>query len=41
MSRAASEEHELIESGKPRTWHQTLREKPEIPLSILLFVCLS
>ena len=40
MSRAASEEHELIESGKPRTWRQTLREKPEIPLSILLFVCL-
>lgn len=40
MSRAASEEHELIESGKPRTWRQTLRDKPEIPLSILLFVCL-
>ena len=38
MSRATSEEHELIDSGKPRTWRQTLREKPEIPLSILLFV---
>ena len=38
MSRATSEEHELIDSGKPRTWRQTLRDKPEIPLSILLFV---
>lgn len=38
MSRATSEEHELIESGKPRTLAQTLREKPEIPLAILLFV---
>ena len=38
MSRSASEEYELIESGKPRTWRHTLREKPEIPLSVLLFV---
>jgi len=39
MSRAASEEHELLDSGRPRTFAQTLREKPEIPLSILLFAC--
>ena len=38
MSRASSEEHELIESGKPRTLAQTLREKPEIPLAVALFV---
>ncbi len=38
MSRASSEEHELIESGKPRTLAQTLREKPEIPLAVVLFV---
>lgn len=40
MSRSTSEEHELLESGKPRTLGQTLREKPEIPLAILLFVSL-
>ena len=40
MSRATSEEHELLESGKPRTLGQTLREKPEIPLAVLLFVTL-
>ena len=38
MSRAASEEYELLEAGRPRTLLETLREKPEIPLSILLFV---
>lgn len=38
MSRATSEEHELLESGQPRTFAQTLRDKPEIPLAILLFV---
>jgi NitT/TauT family transport system permease protein len=40
MSRANSEEHELLEAGKPRTLLETLRDKPEIPLSILLFVAL-
>ena len=38
MSRATSEEHELLESGRPRTFAQTLLDKPEIPLAILLFV---
>jgi len=38
MSKSASEEHELLESGKPRTLVQTLKDKPEIPLAILLFV---
>lgn len=38
MSRATSEEYELLEAGRPRKLLETLREKPEIPLSILLFV---
>jgi NitT/TauT family transport system permease protein len=38
MSRADSEEHELLDAGRPRTLLEALREKPEIPLSILLFV---
>jgi NitT/TauT family transport system permease protein len=38
MSRASSEEHELLEAARPRTLLETMRDKPEIPLSILLFV---
>ena len=38
MSRATSEEYELLEAGRPRKLLETLREKPEIPLSIVLFV---
>ena len=40
MSRSTSEEHEMLESGKTRTLGQALREKPEIPLAILLFASL-
>ena len=40
MSRATSEEYELLASNRPRTLAQSLREKPEIPLAILLFVTL-